>query len=58
MAEQRQCPASAFAAGGASEAAGQDQLPDFDALIAAEQAIQLDELIKWIRSRVEVKPGN
>jgi len=27
-------------------------------LTATEQAIQLDELIKWVRSQAEVKPGN
>ena len=46
------------AARGASEGAGEDRLPDADALIATEQAIQLDELIKWVRSQAEVKPGN
>lgn len=33
---------------GAHEAAGQDRLPRSDRLIATEQAIELDELIKWI----------
>lgn len=42
-------PRLPVAAGGASEGAGQDRLPDADALTATEQAIQLDELIKWVR---------
>ena len=36
-------------AGGAAQAANQDGLPQSDALTATEQAIQLDELIKWVR---------
>lgn len=35
-------------AAGAAQAAGQDRLPRSDRLIATEQALQLDELIKWI----------
>ncbi|HET8750481.1 MAG TPA: hypothetical protein VFM42_07050 [Sphingomicrobium sp.] len=42
-------------AGGTAEAAGQDRLPQSDALTATEQAIQLDELIKWVRSQSMVK---
>ena len=44
-------------AGGPHEAAGQDRLPQQDALTATEQAIQLDELIKWIRAQVAVDPN-
>ena len=51
----RAIPASAQ---GSPEAAGQDRLPDSDALIATEQAIQLDELIKWVRRQAEVEPGS
>lgn len=36
------------------ETAGQDRLPASDALTATEQAIQLDELIKWVRSQAAV----
>jgi len=36
------------------EAAGEDRLSHPDALIATEQAIQLDELIKWIRAQAKV----
>jgi hypothetical protein len=41
-------------AGGAGQAAGQDRLPSGDALIATEQAIQLDELIGWVRRQHSV----
>lgn len=41
-------PALPTAAQGAAQAAGQDRLPYTDRLIATEQAIQLDELIKWV----------
>jgi hypothetical protein len=41
---------------GAAQAAAEGGLPDSDTLIATEQAIQLDELIRWVRAqgRVEV----
>ena len=51
-------PGVPVAAPGASKAAGEDRFPGPDALTATEQAIQLDELIKWVRSQAEVKPGN
>lgn len=44
-------PGLSVAAGGASEGTGQERLPDADALTATEQAIQLDELIKWVRQQ-------
>jgi hypothetical protein len=44
-------PGLSAAAKGAAQAAGEERLPDSDALIATEQAIQLDELIKWIRAQ-------
>jgi hypothetical protein len=44
-------PGLPAAAGRAAEAAGQDRLPETDALIATEQAIQLDELIKWVKAQ-------
>ena len=47
-------PGLSAAAGGAAEAAGQDRLPQTDALMATEQAIQLDELIKWVRMQAAV----
>jgi hypothetical protein len=37
-----------------AEAAGEGRLPDADSLTATEQAIQLDELIKWVRAQAEV----
>lgn len=47
-------PGLSPASGGATQAAGEDRLPDTDALTATEQAIQLDELIKWIRAQAAV----
>jgi hypothetical protein len=41
-------------AGESAQAAGQDRLPGSDALTATEQAIQLDELIKWVRAQAKV----
>jgi hypothetical protein len=37
------------------EAASKDRLPPADALTATEQAIQLDELIKWVRQQHAVR---
>ena len=48
VAEQRQCPAYPLPPADAAQAAGEDRLPAADALTATEQAIQLDELIKWV----------
>jgi len=42
-------------AGGTAQAAGQDGLPQSDRLTATEQAIQLDELIKWVREQAAVE---
>ena len=47
-------PGISAAAGGAAQAAGENRLPESDALIATEQAIQLDELIKWVRAQADV----
>ena len=47
-------PASAR---GSDEAARQDRLSDPDRLTATEQAIQLDELIKWVRAQAAVEPS-
>jgi len=38
----------------AAQAAGENRLPRSDRLIATEQAIQLDELIKWVRRQAKV----
>jgi hypothetical protein len=43
---------------GASQAAGEDGLSSSDRLLATEQAIQLDELITWIRNQAGVDNGN
>ena len=48
-------PGLSAAAGGSPQAAGEDRLPDPEKLIATEQAIQLDELIKWVRRQAEVE---
>jgi len=40
-----------------TQAAGQDRLPPADALLATEQAIQLDELIKWVQAQASVDPN-
>lgn len=46
---------AAHGAGSAVAAApGQDRLPDADALIATRQAIQLDELVKWVRQTLGI----
>lgn len=47
-------PGVSPSAGGPSEAAHKDRLPAADRLIATEQAIQLDELIKWVRAQAKV----
>ena len=43
------------AAAGVAQTTGQDRLPQSDALIATEQAIQLDELINWVRAQHDVR---
>ena len=50
-------PPISIAAGGAAQAAGEDRLPPEDALIATEQAIQLDELVKWVRAQARIDPN-
>ena len=47
-------PGLPAAAGRAPEAADQGRLPASDGLTATEQAIQLDELIKWVRAQANV----
>ena len=47
-------PGVPASAGRADEAARQDRLPDAERLIATEQAIQLDELINWVRAQAAV----
>ena len=41
-----------------AEAAGEDRFPQSDRLIATEQAIQLDELIKWVKAQAAVDPDS
>ena len=47
-------PRLSASAGSPVETARHDGLPDTERLIATEQAIQLDELIKWVRRQHEV----
>ena len=47
-------PGLPAAAGRALGTTGEDRLPAADALTATEQAIQLDELIKWVRTQARV----
>jgi hypothetical protein len=47
-------PGLPASSGGTAQAASQDGLPPSDALTATEQAIQLDELIKWVESQAKV----
>lgn len=47
-------PGLSAAAGRAAQGAGQDRFPQSDRLIATEQAIQLDELINWVRAQSKV----
>jgi hypothetical protein len=49
-------PGLSAAAGGPAQGSGEDRLPPSDALTATEQAIQLDELIKWVRRQHAVDP--
>ena len=41
-------------AGSADQGSHEDGLPQSDALTATEQAIQLDELIKWVKAQAKV----
>lgn len=50
-------PGLSAAPGGPAQAAGEDRLPQSDALTATEQSIQLDELIKWVRAQGAVDPN-
>lgn len=51
-------PGVPAASGRSAQAAGQNGLSGSDALTATEQAIQLDELIKWIRDQHAVDPNS
>ena len=52
-------PGLSAPARGPAQAPGEDRLSDADALTATDQAIQLDELIKWIKAQAAVdnNPG-
>jgi len=47
-------PGLSATARGAAQTPGEDRLPAPDALTATEQAIQLDELISWVRAQAKV----
>jgi hypothetical protein len=44
-------------ASGTAQAANEDRLSESNRLIATEQAIQLDELIKWVRQQHAIDPN-
>jgi hypothetical protein len=50
-------PGLSAPAPGFAQAPGQDRLSDPDRLTATEQAIQLDELIRWVRAQAAVEPS-
>lgn len=50
-------PGLSAAPGGIAQAAGQDGFSIAERLTATEQAIQLDELIKWVRRQATVDPN-
>ena len=50
-------PGLSTAAGRPAQAAGEGGLSRPDKLTATEQAIQLDELIKWVRAQAAVAPS-
>ena len=50
-------PGLPTAAGGSAQASSEDGLPHSDQLIATEQAVQLDELIKWVKQQHAVDPN-
>ncbi len=45
------------AAGRPAQGSGEDRLSPSDQLTATEQAIQLDELIKWVKAQAAVPPN-
>ncbi len=47
-------PSLSATAGGSPQTAGEDGLPTSEALTATEQAIQLDELIEWVKAQAAV----
>ena len=49
-------PGVPVAPGGVAQASGEDGLPDPDRLTATEQAIQLDELIEWVKAQASIAP--
>jgi hypothetical protein len=54
LAEAHQCPGFPLPPPALFKPPAKTQLPASDALTATEQAIQLDELIKWVRAQAAV----
>ena len=50
-------PALSAPACGADPAAGENRFPAGDTLLATEQAIQLDELIRWVNRQARIDPN-
>jgi hypothetical protein len=50
-------PGLPAAPGRTAQSSGENGLPAEDALTATEQAIQLDELIKWVRAQHAIDPN-
>ena len=50
-------PGLSASAQGVAGTTGEDRLPHADRIIATEQAIQLDELITWVREQARVQPN-
>jgi hypothetical protein len=50
-------PGLSPSAGGTAQAALENRLPEPDRLTATEQAIQLDELIKWVKVQARIDPN-
>ena len=48
-------PGLSAAAARPAQGAGEDGFPDADRVTATEQAIQLDELVKWVRAQAAVE---
>jgi hypothetical protein len=55
-ADRTTMPGLPTATGRIAEATGQDGFPGDDRLLATEQAIQLNELIKWVRAQSAIDP--
>jgi hypothetical protein len=50
-------PSLSAASRGPAQSAGEDRLSDSNRELATEQAIRLDELIKWVKAQAAVEPN-